>query len=286
VNSRLLFSKALGDYKNNPKFIIPYLIESIFYLVIWTSVLILIAVIIDTFRRNFSYWNLVNYGPNIPLSSIFLVLMIVIIGVLLTVVVKASAIAAIISMARDTYQDGGTTLHQGWLGTKKYLQGIFLVKIIISSSVLIMIILFSIYSINSGFKGQFSIYLAVLFLILVIIMLSISFFTMFVSQMIVLKNPGVLNSLKSSILFVVTNFRGVIAYGGLVILINLAVFIPLTFIYFLIMYITRYNPFLNLVTEIFYTILVVMVPIIISPYYEIVKTYMVMETVKQEEING
>ncbi len=284
--TRFLFSNALRDYKNNPKFIIPYLIESLFYLVIWTSVLILIALIIDTFMRDFSYWNLVIYGPNIPLLSLFLVLMVVIIGVLSTVFVKASVLAAIISMAQNTNQDGGTTLHQGWLGTKKHLQRIFLVKIIVSSSALIMLTLFSIYSINSGFKDQFSIYLAVLFLILIIITLSISFFTMFVSQMIVLHNSDVLNSLKYSFLFVVTNFRGVIAYGGLVVLINLAVFIPLTFIYFFIMYITRYNLLFSLATEIFYTILVVIIPIIISPYYEIVKTYLVLEIINKEEING
>jgi glycerol-3-phosphate acyltransferase PlsY len=86
-------------------------------------------------------------------------------------------------------------------------------------------------------------------------------------------------------MFVRSNFGTVAAYGGIVFVLTLAVGVFMSVTFFIINEATRYNPFLNLAAKIFQNILAFTVGIIISPYFEIVKTYMVIEIGNKEEEN-
>lgn len=272
-----ILAKSFRDYKNNPLFILPRFIELladslillIFFVIIVAAGLILGPV---------SYEAFILLNLKMPFYLIALGIIILSLAVFLLMLVSASVRAALINMAMGADMREKTTLQEGWIGVKNYAPRIFLYFVFLVSVLLGMlgltVILLTIFGDGRGFGPI----IAFFFLSFSIIgFLLVYLFTLFTPQEIAVRDTGVIDGLKASAAFVRGNFWTVGAYGGVIFALSLGVGFFISLIFFIINEVTRYNSFLNLAAKIFHNILALTVGLIISPYFEIVKTYMVIQ---------
>jgi hypothetical protein len=261
-----VLARSLADYKGNPVFILPRLLELLVDLVILFFAGIVIA---GLFLGSISYE--VFTEPKLPFRTLALSFAALSVAGLLAMLANASVRAALIAMAVEAGEKGKTTLQKGWLGVKGYALRIFLYFIFLISSLGLLVML----PFSAGLiAGPL---VALLFPFSIIAFLLLYFFTLFTPQQIVLRDSGVIDALKASAAFVRSSYLAVLGYGGVVLALSLGVGLFTSLIFFIINEITRYNPFLNLVAKIFHNILALAIGIVISPYFEIVKTYMVLQ---------
>lgn len=274
-----LLLRAVNDYKNNLVFVLPRLMEYIIDLGIFFTAIMTVALITGLVLDGFSYERLLRPFPEIPFSVVAALLAGVVVVAFLVMSVSAASRGAIIAMAMDTYGGSKTSPRRGIDGVKKYAPRILLYFILLLGGFISVVLLFSIFiSLLSGSKSFVGPFIAFFLLAFALVgLLAFYVFTLFAPQVMAAKDAGVIDGLKGSALFVRHNLSKVAMYGGVVFLLTVIVggFVSLTF--FIINEVTRYNPFLNLAAKIFRNILAFALGIIISPYFEIVKTYMVIE---------
>ena len=287
MDLRPLLLKALKDYKNNLKFVIPRLLETLLEIGIFFTLIIIIALVMGLAMRGFSYENLLGPFPEISFFMVAVVLAGAALGIFLFMLVTATAKGALIAMALGTYSMGSTTLQEGLEGVRRYMPRIFLYFVFLLGALITVMIFFFILISPLRGGGGFITSLITFFLVsaTLIALLVFYVFTLFTPQVIAMRDAGVVDGLRGSAMFVRSNFRTVTAYGGIVFALTLAVGFFMSVTFFIINEATRYNPFLNLGAKIFQNILAFAVGITISTYFEIVKTYMVIESGNKEEEN-
>lgn len=265
VMFRDVLAKALADYKSNPVFILPRVLELLADLVVLFFAGI---IILGLFLGSFSYE--VFLKPQLPFHALALSIAALSVAALLMMLVNASGRAALIAMAVEAGEKGKTTLGVGWMGVKRHAPGVFLYFIFLIASLGLLVML----PILGGLITEAFLLLLFPFALLAFLLLYV--FTLFTPQEIILRGGGVREALRASAVFVRNNYLVVLGYGGVVLALTLGIGLFTSLIFFIINEVTRYNAFLNLAARIFHNLLSLAIGIVISPYFEIVKTYMVL----------
>ncbi len=266
-----ILSRSLSDYKKNPTVILPHVIEyvldiAMLFLFVILFALSVMAYIPSLASGDFSFL----FSGNIPFFLIaFLVFGMFLLGLLFTLF-SASARAAIISMTQDFYGGKRTTLKTGWEGAKEFGLAVFLYNLLLGIVLFLLLVLVVMpLAVGSAIIGVFTFFLAVLLFLIVYL------FTLFTPQEIVVNKKGVLDGVKESYRFVEGNLIPVLIYVGVTIVASIALMI-LSFLISLLAILSPSST-LNLAINIFQYLFSFIAGLLIAPYFEIVKTYMVME---------
>lgn len=280
-----IFRKSLNLYKRNPSVILPHFIE--YCLDAMLLVFFAIIVIILLGLSMFSGWDFSQdfdvFMRNIAMPSLstiaFLIFgfFIVILAILLF---SSLARAAVVEMARDGIEKNKTSLGTGWAGVKKFGLRIFYYQILIS---VISIIFFIIALIPLGLglaKGGDSpafLAVAIFFIIIIFIFFLIIYAALlFTPQQIVLRDSKLIEGLKESYWYVRGNILNVIIYG--VVAVGVSILgILLSTVLFLPIETLSGSSLARVSASIFQNLASVVIGLLIAPYFEIVKTYMVSE---------
>lgn len=261
-----IVENSFRDYRKNLYLIVPHLIEYVldFFFLIFFGTVIIISLGISSFSLN-----LLSFRPNFSFNTIAILLFSIFSLIFIFLIVNAGKRASIIYMAKETYEIKKSNLSSGFKGAKEYWAPIFLYILIVCIFFLITLLLpvFFMY-IKKKFLAIFS------FIFMLGLFSVFSFFTFFAPQKIVVEGCSMLQGLKKSFRFVMKNLLNVILYGLLVSLF----YFGLAIIYIPLIYAPDYIvAFLNLIFLI--------ISILAPPYFEVLKTYMVMADVPWERRN-
>jgi hypothetical protein len=267
-------------YKKNLICILPHLIE---YILDFSLFVAFVIIALATLGLSISAFveDLDMLMTDLVTSAFFIVAMFIfgfLVMILLLIFFNACARAAIIGMAKEGIEKEKTSLSTGWVSVKKSGLDIFIYLIflcLIFISLLFVGFLPLILGAIGGAEGSMifalvflSIFLTVALFIVVYVIL------LFVPQQIVLKEAGVIASFKESYRYVRKNIFDVIIYGVVVIgvsifigAITLGISLPFHFIH---------SDMGNIFVQLFQNLLSFVIGLIVAPYFEIVKTYMVV----------
>lgn len=265
------FSRAFADYKKNPKFIVPRLVEFFVDIAMFAGTAIVVILATLAFLPSLAIGNIraLLYG-DIPFVVIALVILLGLILVILLTLVSAAASAAVISMAQETHASGTASLETGLRGARNFASGIFLFSVAMGMAFLILFAIALVpFALGSFFMGIFAL------LITGILALVFYLFAFFTPQFIVIRGNGVIAGIRDSVGFVESNFFSVIIYAAVVIAVSIGVALLTNAL--VILGALLENPLLAVALGIFQLILSIGLGLLISPYFDIVKTYMVME---------
>ncbi len=281
------FKDSFHLFKDNPKFILPHLIEYILDITIvvafgiFTMLLIgvgILRVILSSNQNPAAF--LSHFGASgflIVLTLIFFFFILI----LVTTLFSASSRAAIIGMAEEGLTSKKTSLDTGWLNVKKHSLNvvgfIILLWIIIISLIFLGFIPAILISILAGneFLMLVSVFLSMLltFLFLAVVYITI----MFTPQFIVLDSEGILGGVKRSYGFVKNNVILVLSYIILATVISISIYITTSILFFPLNLIAKNVALLRVSAKIFESLFSILIGLIVAPYLEIVKTHMVVE---------
>ncbi|MEE9594481.1 MAG: hypothetical protein V3V92_03690 [Candidatus Hydrothermarchaeales archaeon] len=266
-----IFSRVINDYKKNPKFIVPHAIELILNFALISAAALVITMAALALIPSLTIWDLnaLLHG-NVPFILISLIVFGALILVIIITLLGAAARAAIITMAQESHANGTTDLRSGLKGAKRYAGGVFLYKILTGLVLLALLVIGAIpFALGSVFFGVFALILAF------ILYLAFYLFVFFTPQFIVAREGGVISGIKDSMEFVENNFSSVLIYVAVVIAISLGMALFINILGLPGIFIE--NQFLNIAFIIFHSLFSLGINLVIAPYFDIVKTYMVME---------
>ncbi len=274
---RAILSRALEDYKSNPVVVVPRLMEFLI-----DGVVVLLVALMGMALFGYSFETSLS---GLSFSTLALGFVSLSVAGLLLLMVTAAARAAIVAMALQAYMGHRALLSHGIEGVKANTHKLFLYFVFLFGVLaLLWVIIFT----------AVSLYPPIIFFILPIGLLaffSLYLLTFLTPQQIVVRECGVIDGIAASASFVVNNYRKVLGYGLFVMFIALGIWLLPSAVFFIINEVTRYHPFLNLAAGIFHSLLSLAVGIAVSPYLEMVKTYMVVGEIhgrvrenKKEEI--
>ncbi len=266
-----IFSHAAADYKKNPKFIVPRLVEFFVDIAMFAGAAIVVIFAALAFLPSLAIGDIeaLLYG-SIPFAVIALIILSGLILVILLTLASAAASAAIVSMAQETHASGTTSLETGLRGARSFASGLFLFSVAMG---MVFLILFAItlvpFALGSFFMGIFAAFIAG------ILSLVFYLFALFTPQFIVIRGNGVIAGIRDSVGFVESNFFPVIIYAAIAIAVSIGVALLTNAL--AIAGGLLENPLLGVALGIFQLILSMGLSLLISPYFDIVKTYMVMK---------
>jgi len=266
-----LFSRAINDYKENPKFIVPHALELVLNIGLMGISAFIVIIAAIALMPSGSIWEIeAFFHGNIPFFLISLIVFIALSLFTILTLLSAVARATIITMAREIRTFGKTDLRSGFDGAKRYAGGLFLFKIITGLVFFVLLLTGAIpFALGSVFLGLFAMALSV------IIFLAFYVFVFFTPQFIVTHESGVISSLKDSMNLVEDNLSSVLIYIAVVTALSIGIAVFINILGLPGMFIE--NEFLNMAFVVFHSLFSLGVNLLIAPYFDIVKTHMVME---------
>jgi hypothetical protein len=275
----IVLARSFEDYKSNPILVLPRLMEILADIVI----IIFLALLWKSFYGYLSTTSFTGLSFKL-IAPAFVTLSV---AGLLILLVMATFRATLVVMALQVFGGERASVSRALEGVRINASKVFLYFVFILTAMGFL---------GAGFFIAVTLFPPSVFLFMLLVpagFFLLYFFTFLTPQEIVVRECGVMEGIKASIDFVVSNYREVLGYGGFVILVSLGAWILSFLFFFIINEVTRYHPLLNLAAGIFHNLLSLALGIVISPYMEMVKTYMVVgETYgrtgenKKEEIKG
>ncbi|MFQ5815669.1 MAG: hypothetical protein ACE5G7_04145 [Candidatus Hydrothermarchaeaceae archaeon] len=268
-----VFSRAIAGYKRNPKFVVPHVVEFALEaaLIVVTALIVILATL--AFLPSLAMGDLMAllFG-HVPVILITLLIFLALLLVILITLFGAAARVAIITMAQETHTNETTDLGSGLNGVRRFTAGVFLFRVLLGTVFLVMIAIGLVpFVLGSFFFGIFALILA---LLLYLVFYLFAFFT---PQFIVTRGVGVIAGIKDSMEFVEKNFSSVLIYVAVAIAISLGLALITNVLALTSVFIE--NQVLELAFTVFHIIFSIGLGLVIAPYFDIVKTYMVMEEV-------
>ncbi|MFH1773473.1 MAG: hypothetical protein ABH874_00735 [Methanobacteriota archaeon] len=259
---------SFSDYRKNLKFILPraveYLLDAVVFLIVAAGVLLVIGFSLPSLAIE----DLELLYTQVPFFAIAFIVFGLLVFILLLIFFNSAARAAIIGMAGESFQDRRATLSKGLESAKEHGLKIFLFQTLLGTAYVALIL---VALLPVGFLATGSLPMATAALLILLICVSLFFllyvFTLFVPQKMVLKGHGLIESFKESFLFVRENFKTVIAYGAVASMVVVSVGVLSMGIGFL--------GAGKLFAKILQNLFALIAGLVITPYFEIVKTYMV-----------
>jgi hypothetical protein len=259
---RVILSEALEDYKNNPVIVVPRVIEYLADGIILMSIgLFWVAV--------FGYSSLFTL-TGFSFKTTALIFISLSFAGLMVMMVTAMARAAVVAMSLEVIKGNRASMEHAVQGIKASAHKIFLYFVFLLAAVALVVVIAAMAMRASP---------SLLFLVMplgMVAFFSLYLFTFLTPQQIVVRGCGVSEGITESAAFVINNYGKVLGYGFVVLALILSAWLIPASIFFIINELTRYHPFLNLAAGIFHSLLSLAIGIAVSPYLEIVKTYMVV----------
>lgn len=260
--------KSLFDYRKNLKFILPhaveYLLDTLAFFIVAVAALLAIGFSLPSLAIE----DLEALYANAPFFVTAFIIFAFLVFILLLTFFNSVARAAIIGMAGESFHDRRAALSKGLESAKKHGLEIFLFQILlgVAYAVTILIALLPV-----GFLATGNLLVATAGLFIFLICISLFFLVyvsaLFLPQEIVLKGHGLFQSFRESFLFVRENFKAVIVYGAAASVVVVSVGVLFALIGFL--------GTGKLFAKILQNLLGLVAGLVVAPYLEIVKTYMV-----------
>ncbi|MBI5253505.1 MAG: hypothetical protein HY930_03795 [Euryarchaeota archaeon] len=259
--------KSLFDYRKNLKFVLPHAIE---YLLDAAVFFIAVAAlfVIGFLLPSLAVEDLEALYTQVSFFAIAFIIFSLLVFILLLIFFNSAARAVIIGMAGESFHDRRAALSKGLESAKKHGLEIFLFQILLGATY-VALVLAALLSVKFLAKGNF--FLAAAGLLIFLICFSIFFLfyilTLFVPQEVVLRERGLIEGFRGSFLFVRKHFKAVISYGAAASVVIVSVGVLFMGIGFL--------GAGKLFAKILQNLFALIVGLVVAPYFEIVKTYMV-----------
>jgi hypothetical protein len=266
-----LFSRAISDYRRNPKFVVPHIVELAIGIVLVTTTAIALLMVGLAYLPSLTPRDIASlFFGRVPVMLITLFVFLVISLAIIITVVGAAARAAIISMARESHAEGRTSLDTGLSGVKRYTVKVFLFRVLMG---FVFMALFAIgiipFALGSVSFGVLALVLAAL------LFLVFYLFVFLTPQFMVTRNVGVFHGIRESMDFVEKNLFPVLVYVAVAIVINIGAAIATNILALPGLFIE--NEFINMFFSTFHILFSIALGLVIAPYFDIVKTYLVLE---------
>jgi hypothetical protein len=280
--------RALGEsltlYKKHPAFVFPHFAELIIDFFIFISMAITIIMAIGVHVADVMLedpYILAEQITEAGLGLVAVIILTLLFTIFLTSLIKAGAVAGVVGMAHNGFKGERVTLSSGFENAKRHVVTIFLFWIVIW---ILLGLLFAgafvpaIFSAIFGFSEIVAV-TATLFALLAVFFVVLVLYVgiMFVPQYIVVADVGVVESMKKSIGFVRKNLVAVIIYIAVVIVFSFFLFGFFGILGLLTELFSQTNQFLGIFLNIFMNLLSIAVSLVVAPYFEMVKTRMIME---------
>jgi len=258
-----LIENSFRSYRKNLSLIVPHLVEYVldFFFSIFFGMIILLSLGISVS----SFFNPANFRPKFTFSLVAVLLFCIFLMIFLFLIVNAGKRASIIYMAKETYETEKTGLSSGFKGVKSYWLQILLYLLIVG---IVFFIAIALPMIFVYLKKSF---LAVFSLVFLSFFSSLFYFvTLFAPQKIVVENCNAIEGIGKSFRFVRGNLSNVILYG---------LFVSLFYLGLAMLSI----PFIRAPEYMaaFFNLIFIIFTIIAPPYFEVLKTYMVVSSVSR-----
>jgi|GEM_PF-1775254 len=278
---------SLGLYRNNPAFVLPHLIESLLTLLVLFSMAVTVAMAIGVHFAD----ALFEEDPTLFLSQIAsagmgliaIIILSFLFAMFLSTLIKAGALSSVIGMAKTGFKEGKTGLDVGFAASRKYTVDILLFWIflgLIYSAATVLAFAPSVVIVALGMPETLAVGATFLMLFLMFIPGVIFYvFIMFAPQFIVVDGAGTLASMKKSIAFVKGNPSAALIYIAVSFIFSFFIFGTLGILSLLPDLLRNASPFIATALDILFLILRFGAGMIIAPYFEIVKTLMISETI-------
>ncbi|MFQ6135595.1 MAG: hypothetical protein ACE5PM_00240 [Candidatus Hydrothermarchaeales archaeon] len=288
------FKDSFHIYKDNLIFLLPHLVKYVIDIGLLLVFGFLALLVIGLGISRIAFASL--YDPKALISHLgasgFFVIFILLLGFLLLVLVttflNASARVAIIGMAEEGIDMRKTDLMRGWSSVKKHALKVFGFMILLFFLLIIAILPGFLPLILVAIAGA-SRFLMIASVILgllsaMILFLLIFVVTLFTPQCIVLEDTGIYGGIKGSYAFVRKNILEVLVYGVVVMIILIVVGIVTVGIFVPLNFIVGGSVMGKFIVESSRNLFSLLVGLILAPYFEIVKTHMVVSW--REEVIG
>ncbi|MFQ5975258.1 MAG: hypothetical protein ACE5J5_02950 [Candidatus Hydrothermarchaeales archaeon] len=289
------FKDSFHLFKDNLKFILPHFFEYVLDFALFIAFVIFAVLLIGVslLRASFSsFQNPEALASHLGASGFFIVSLLILatlVLILATVIFSASSRTAIIGMAKEGLKLKKTSLSTGWINVKEHglmvfgfiiLLGIILIPLVFLGFFPAIIVSFFN---GSGFLRMASLFFSVLlsFLFVAIVYILI----MFTPQCIVLESLGIIDGVKRSYAFVKNNVLLVLEYLVIAVVISIFVIVATSIGFLPLKFITRGSTLGGLVVKIFENLISLLAGLILTPYFEIVKTHMVFEWKSNEIVD-
>lgn len=286
--------KALKDsldiYKRSPVILMPHFVEMILSLAVFLSIILTVVLAVGV-----KFTDLPIDDPALMMSELFssagllvIIILTFLIGFFFLYLVKAGALAAVVAMAKQGFEGGDVTLRLGWEETKKHFLNIFLYWIFLGLLFLVIYALALLPAVLAALVGvseSIAVLITVLFFLLAFMVSIISYGAlMFAPQLIVVNEIGPYRSLSESVDFVKNNIGAVAVYIAVAVVFNILLIGFFTLLSFVPDIITSFNEFMGTALNIFIFLIQLIVGLLIAPYFEMVKTHMILQTKKAGQI--
>jgi hypothetical protein len=274
---------SIALYQRNPVFVLPHLVEAIVTLGVVLSMAITILLAIGISVANIDVEDPFQLAAQISQAGLGLIAVIIltlILGIFAAALLKAGALAGVVGMAQHGFKDEKVSFRLAIEKARKYLLDIFLFWIFLG---LLVVILFFLAFLPVAFSAVFGLpeTLAVgatIFSLFGIFGLSLVLYInlMFVPQFIVVTGKGVFDPMKMSYRFVRENKGSVLIYIAIVVVFNIFLFGFFGIISLLPNLLFGETQLLRVFFEIFLLFLRIGVSLVAAPFFEIVKTRMIL----------
>jgi hypothetical protein len=281
--------KALRDsiklYKKNPvSFFLPHFVETILTLVVLISMAVTMFMAIGVHFADITIddpYLLLDEIGNVGIGLIAILLATILLGFFLIFLIKAGALAGVVGMARSGFSNEKVAFKGAIEDAKKYTVDILLFWIVaglIFSSLFALAFIPAVFLAVIGLSQTITIgvtFLAVFIIFLVVLVFFIA--VMFTPQYLVVSKKGVFTSMKNSFEFVKNNIGAVIIYVAVIFVFNLFLFGFFGILSLLSDLFYQGSDFVGLSFEIFLFFLRAGVTLVFAPFFEMVKTRMIMD---------
>ncbi len=260
--------KSLFDYRKNLKFILPHAIEYLLDAAVFFIIAAAVLLVIGLSLPSLAVEDLEALYTQVSFFAIAFIIFSLLVFILFLIFFNSAARAAIVGMAGDSFHDRPANLSKGLESARKYWLEIFLFQILLGAAYTALV-LAALLPMGFLAAGNFLVVAAglLIFLFCFSIFFLVYAFTLFVPQEIVLRERGLIEGFRGSFLFVRKHFKAVVAYGAAASVVVVSIGVLFALIGFL--------GAGKLFAKILQNLLGLIVGLVIAPYFEIVKTYMV-----------
>lgn len=257
--------KSLSDL--NLKFILPHAVEYLLDAAVFFIVAVAVLLVIGFSPPSLAIEDL-ELIYTVPFFAVAFIISGLLFFISFLIFFNSAARAAIIGMAGESFQGRQAALSKGLESAKEHGLEIFLFQILLGVAY-IALLLVALLPVRFLATGNF--FMVAVGLLIFLTCFSLFFllyiFTIFVPQEMVLREKGLIESFRGSFSFVRENFKAVIAYGVVASVVIVSVGVLSIGMGFL--------GIGKLLAKILQNLFVLIAGLVIAPYLEIVKTYMV-----------
>jgi len=271
-------------YRDNPIFIIPHLAESILNILIFISMAISVLLAIGVHITNLTLEDPAQLLGEILAAGPGLIAMLILsflFTLLVTRLVSAAALAGVVEMARAGFKGEGVTLGKAFEAAKRHALEVFiywlallLILILVFAMALVPALILTI----AGASHGLALASTAIFLLFSLLLSALAYIALlFTPQYLVVERKGVAGSLRASMSFVKEHPGSVVLYVAVAALISLFLFGIFAILSFIPNLLYNASRLLGAFSEILLNLLSMLASLIVAPYFDMVKTGMIME---------